>query len=289
MKNISLDLSGKVDPITVNLLTLLRDTSVRASAEFFIVGAAARDLLLEKGFGISVGRRTQDVDLGVMVSGWDDYGKLKDDLISTGYFVSKEKNEHRLFFNETLPVDMIPFGGVESPPGSIAWPPGQVIQMNVLGFREALDHSLEIRVGPDHIVRVASLAAMAALKLIAWSDRRHLYLEKDIGDLVLILRNFSSAGNEERLYGDFSDLLETEGFDLEHAGARLLGHDIAEMMSQATKDVMLNILEQEANPSKGDQLIIGIARELPGRDYERAAALLKCLRAGIEGKRPRKI
>lgn len=76
---------------------------------------------------------------------------------------------------------------------------------------------------------------------------------------------------------------------MEHAGARLLGHDIAEMMSQATKDVMLNILEREANPTKGDQLIIGIARELPGRDYERAAALLKCLRAGIEGKRPRKI
>lgn len=210
MKNISLDLSGRIDPITVNLLTLLRDASARANAEFFVVGAAARDLLLEKGFGISVGRRTQDIDLGVMVSGWDAYGKLKGDLISTGYFVSKEKNEYRLFFNGTLPVDITPFGGVESPPGSIAWPPAQVIQMNVLGFQEALEHSLEIRIGPDQTVRVASLAAMAALKLIAWSDRRHLYPEKDIGDLVLILRNFSSAGNEERLYGDFSDLLETK-------------------------------------------------------------------------------
>lgn len=129
---------------------------------------------------------------------------------------------------------------------------------------------------------------MAILKLIAWNERRDELPEKDTADLALLLRNYGEAGNEERLYSTHTDWLQAEGFDLERAGARLLGYDMAEIMNDRTKKAILNILEREADPGKSDRLITGIAKELPGRDYERGATFLRCLREGIEGNRSRK-
>lgn len=104
MKNISLDLSGKIDSVTVDLLSTLNEAAKKADAGFFVTGAAARDLILEQGYGISSGRKTQDVDLGVMVDGWDAYNRLKEILTSTGRFVSDRKVTHRLLFKGSLPV-----------------------------------------------------------------------------------------------------------------------------------------------------------------------------------------
>ena len=162
----------------------------RVNSDFFVTGVTARDLILEKGFGISIGRKTQDVDLGVMVDGWGAYNRLKEILISTGHFVSDRKVTHRLLFKGSLPVDMIPFGDIESPPGSIAWPPDQAIRMNVLGFQAAWENALNVRIGLDLTVYMASLSAMAVLKLIAWKERRNEAPEKDIADLALLLRNY---------------------------------------------------------------------------------------------------
>ncbi len=288
MTNISLDLSGKIDPLTADLLSALTEAAQKANVDFFVTGAAARDLILEQGYGISTGRRTQDIDFGVMVNGWEVYDQLKGLLVATGHFAPERNVIHRLRYRGTLPIDIIPFGEIESPPGSVTWPPDQAIRMNVLGFRDAWKSVLIVRVGPALTIRCVSLSGMAVLKLIAWNERRDESPEKDIADLALLLRNYGQAGNDERLYGDHSNWLEAEGFDLERAGARLLGHDMAEMMNDRTQRAILDILEREADPGTSDRLIVGVANELPGRDYETGEALLRCLREGIEGNRPRK-
>lgn len=52
---------------------------------------------------------------------------------------------------------MIPFGDIESPPGSIAWPPDQAIRMNVLGFQDAWDNALTVQVSPNLTIHFISL------------------------------------------------------------------------------------------------------------------------------------
>jgi predicted nucleotidyltransferase len=37
----------------------------------------------------------------------------------------------------SIPVDLIPFRGIESADGTFAWPPDRDIVMNVAGFEEA--------------------------------------------------------------------------------------------------------------------------------------------------------
>ena len=66
-----------------------------------------------------------------------------------------------------MPVDLIPFRGVESAHGTIAWPPGRDIVMNVAGFEEALASSVLIEIEAKLTVPVASVAGLTLLKLAA--------------------------------------------------------------------------------------------------------------------------
>jgi hypothetical protein len=39
MKNISLDLSGKIDPVTIDLLSKTKEVSKEIKVDFFVIGA----------------------------------------------------------------------------------------------------------------------------------------------------------------------------------------------------------------------------------------------------------
>jgi hypothetical protein len=61
---------------------------------------------------------------------------------------------------------------------------------------------------------------------------------------------------------------------------------MSKVMQTRTREVILDILKKEADPDKSDRLILSIAKELPGNDYERAEMLLMNLSRGIsEGER----
>ena len=70
----------------------------------------------------------------------------------------------------SLPVHLIPFGGIATGDGTIECPPTREIVMNVAGFEEALTSSMPVEIEPDFVVRVASLTGLTLLKLVAWSE-----------------------------------------------------------------------------------------------------------------------
>jgi predicted nucleotidyltransferase len=49
----------------------------------------------------------------------------------------------------------------------------------------------------------------------------------------------------DRLYGEELSVLEAEGYDFELAGARLIGHDAARVISPDTRNRVRAILESE--------------------------------------------
>jgi predicted nucleotidyltransferase len=53
---------------------------------FFIVGATARDILLEVHYGIGSKRATLDIDIAVFIENWEQYNHLKDELIGIKHF-----------------------------------------------------------------------------------------------------------------------------------------------------------------------------------------------------------
>lgn len=230
--------SKPVDPSTIRVLRAVDDVSSALACPFFVAGATARDLMLVNVYGLRPGRATRDIDFGIAVESWDQFQGLKERMIATGQFAGDLKAQQRLVYTDraagfSIPVDLIPFRGVASANQMIAWPPGRDVVLNVAGFEEAWASSLPIAVEEGVIVRVASVPGLTLLKLIAWADRR-VQNNKDAADLYRLLTTYPDAGNFDRLYDQESALLEAVEFDLELAGAELLGRDVARICPAPT-------------------------------------------------------
>jgi predicted nucleotidyltransferase len=243
---------------------------------FYLAGATARDLLLLHGYGIDVGRQTRDVDLALAVEDWKHFEVLRAGLLTSDRFEPLGEAAHRLRFNGWLEVDLIPFGAIENPDRTIAWPPDGDFVMNVFGFREAYDSTLVVRLPHGEEIRIVSLPALAILKLKAWEERRHTSAGKDAYDLALVIRNYLAAGNHERLYGEASHLLEEPGFDFEQAGAWLLGYDMAALLPQESRHRVVELLQQETDLNHHLRLVGDLPIESP-----HALALLQSLLHGF--------
>ena len=241
-----LDLSGKIDgliPIFEDIIGIADPLEI----PFFVLGATARDLILDVGYGIRSFRATKDLDLAIQIEDWENYEILITTLLETGQF-RKDRNPHRLIHKKELPIDIIPFGQIENEEGEITWPPENETSMNVIGFDEAYANTLTVRLKaePALEIKVASLPGLVVLKLISWKDRSY-GKDRDASDLAHIIKNYYQAGNEDRLYNENYDIMKELDHRIEEAGARLLGHDIAALLKPETKELILEILEEETD------------------------------------------
>lgn len=283
MKNILVDLSGKISETSVSILREIEKVSTRLDIPFFVVGATARDILLEHQFDIKPGRATIDIDIGVLVAGWDQFETLKDELIrSAGFSPSKQKQ--RLIHNDNFPLDIIPFGAIEDKDGSISWPPDHEIRMSIAGFRESFQHAVSVKLSsnPELIVKMVSLAGLALLKLISWDDNPERR-SKDAPDLLLIMRYYLDAGNLDRLFDEGSDIIEEDSYDYDLASARFLGRDIVNISSPPTKAKLIEILEREANSKQGHKIALNVIQSdfYRSESYERVVEHFNALLKGL--------
>ncbi len=250
-----LDLSGKINSDLTEIFQAIAGVADSLAIPFFVIGATARDIVFECGYGIKPSRATRDVDLGVKVADWQQFQKLSKGLIGTGKFRPSSSTQ-RFFYQSGIPVDIVPFGPISGSNTSISWPPKQETEMTVAGFEESNAHALTVRLSNQPLVEIpfASPAGWSLLKIFSWNDRVGTDKIKDAQDLSLILRHYAEAGNESRLYGQEAGLLEEEGFDLERAGARLLGRDIAKLSRPESLEKLINILAGQTGEQERYQL-----------------------------------
>jgi predicted nucleotidyltransferase len=275
-----------VDPPTCRVLRLIDHAAGSSGSRYFVAGAAARDLMLVNAFGMAPGRATRDIDFGIAVENWEQFETLKQDLVKSGEFEAAPATTHRLFWKAVgdavgTPVDIIPFDGVALENKTIAWPPRGDVIMNVAGFEEAYQSSVQMRIEGDLVVRVASMPGLAVLKLIAWQDRRHEN-NKDATDLHRLLVAYADAGNLDRIYDEELALLEGAGYDLELTGSELLGRDAARICQHETRRQISALLSSE---QLVDQLIRQM-RQIGFHDEphaERIAELLNRFSSGFLG------
>jgi predicted nucleotidyltransferase len=284
MTDISLDLSNKVPAGHVSIIRRVVQTAAGLNlTTIFIVGAQARDLILQYTYDIPVPRATDDYDFGIVIENWDEFIKLRDVLVAQEDFQRHPTKQQRLLHAEGAIVDLVPFGQLEERAGVIAWPPDFSVVMSTVGFREAYEHSIEICLAPDLIVRVASLAGLALLKIIAWSDRR---FERDAQDLGLIMRHYLDAGNQDRLYtdgGDSFDLLLDDDFDYEAASARILGRDVGRLLTGESRELVERVLSEETKEAGMGTMVTAMVRNNSNYhdDFDLAQSRLADMYLGI--------
>ncbi len=283
MKSTSPDLSGKISETFVLILIEIERIATKLDFPFFVVGATARDIILEHQFDIKPVRATIDIDIGVSVAGWDQFKLLQDELVKSNRF-SPSKQKQRLIYDNDFLVDIIPFGTIANENGSISWPPDHEIHMSVAGFQECYQHAISVKLSsnPELFVKVVSLAGLALLKLISWDDNPERR-GKDAPDLFLIIRHYLDAGNLDRLFDEGTDIIEEDNYDYDLASARFLGRDIGNISSPATKTKLLEILEREANSKQGHKIAMDVMQSDSYRNqhYERVVEYFNALLKGL--------
>jgi predicted nucleotidyltransferase len=250
--------------------------------EPILVGAMARDVLLRHAHGIDTGRATEDADFAIAVADWNDFQQVKDRLLSRGAFKSSRRGIHRLE-HRTIPwIDLVPFGGIERGDKTIAWPPDGEPVMNVLGFQEAGATAVTVRLPGGQQVLTVCLPMLAALKLLAWEDRRELGDDRDAEDLKVILEKYLDAGSLARYPPDAEHVLGDE-FDYATVGALLAGRDLRELLTMlgvsagTVQESLARILRRELEPDGNGTL----AFEMAGTSGDYALNLIRAFRAGL--------
>lgn len=279
----SLNFTNK--PELTPLATVVRALHPVASAlntPFFLMGAAARDLMLWHAYGFESIRKTKDIDFAVMVEDWETFEALRTELIATGEFVERPgPATHRLRHKPTnMPLDIVPFGGIERADHTIAWPPEQDEVFDCFGAKEALAASVDVLLPGAVSVRVAPIPALTVLKIMAWRDRKIIAPGRDAGDIAQYMRHYLNCGNMDRAATEHGDLFQQEDFDHEAVSAQLLGRDMTQLLDNAATQKILEILLPETDPA-GYELL---ARQ-SGLELEHGRQLVAALCKGlVDGK-----
>ncbi|GGY26252.1 nucleotidyl transferase AbiEii/AbiGii toxin family protein [Pseudoduganella albidiflava] len=246
--------------MTVDILRAVAEEAQADNIDYMLVGATARDILLTHVLGLAPTRATRDVDFAVAVKDWSQFAALRTRLVARGSFEEAGILQQRLYYKGEkgdleYQLDLVPFGGVSQGTSEIAWPPDMKIIMNVAGYDDVLAAAELVTFAPGFDGKVVSLAGLAILKLVAWSDRGREN-PRDAYDLVHLIDNYTAAGNQDRVYGE-DGVIEEGEYDPELAGVFLLGRDMQRMASMQTPAVLQKIIGHDF-----DRLAIDMTRSV---------------------------
>lgn len=199
---------------------------------WLLVGALARDYAFRGSDDLRRLRATMDVDIAVLVDRWADYEALRSRLTSGHGFLATPM-PHRLKHGSTGQlVDLLPFGGVESA-SEIAWPPEGSPVMNMLGYGDVYAAATTAEVD-ELCFKVATPAAVVALKVVSWHDRPS-ERGRDLIDIAAIVRGYvTEVLGWDRALSEHAEILDADDFDLDVAGAACLGNDIRGLLAPET-------------------------------------------------------
>lgn len=279
MKNISIDISGKIDNTYINPLIEIKNIADALNIPFFIIGAFARDIIMEHFHKIKAPRMTMDIDLGIRVSNWNQFDKLINNLELSGKF--KKTKEKQTITYKDISIDIVPFGSISNKNEKISWPPEDRVIMSVMGFDEVYINSTLVKLQNNPLleVKIPTLPGLSILKLLAWNDN-FPDRSRDAEDLVFIMMKYEYTEIDDKLYGSELQLLKNENFDNQIAAIVLLGKEMRMICAKRTIEYIRKILNHETSEDSNYNLAkdMSITSKI---NFERILFFLKKLKKGF--------
>lgn len=273
MTSTSLDIAGKIDLATAEVLELVEQIASGLGLPYVVIGATARDLVLHHYYGAKIERVTQDVDFAIQVPDWPAFEALRQALLERGY--KDTKKLHRLISPANGVVDIVPFGEVQQDGSTIAWPPSGEIEMTVLGLAEALQTAVRVSVSADTdlTIPVATPVGLVILKLIAWTERPAELRVKDARDITYVLESYERLPAVlDECYGD-EELMEAYGWDITQAAAEMLGRHVAPVLLTDTAALLDQLIDEGIGKLDLERLVEESCTQADTQ-YERHRSLL---------------
>ncbi len=237
-----------------------------------LIGAFARQIVFDQQHEGQPYRATRDIDLGVRVATWSEYGDFITALASAGF---TREAEHKLRYLDGTEFDLLPFGGVVDENNKLTWRESECV-MSMDGFNSADAHG-ELRGVAGVQLRVANLPGLITLKLFAFRDRGTDPRSSDLEDLNYIFSNASDT-LRERVYADISPA-HLGAFDYPELGPYLLGRDVAHTVSRDEVASLVVILDTRVLVAPDYALLSRAARS---SDLEGTVARFRAFKQGLE-------
>lgn len=250
------------NPLLVELLRKLTDSFSKMDKEFYVIGATARDIIMQQLLDTESRRRTKDLDIAIALPDWDTFEQVKQNLIDDGF--KKSKHMHQRFFYGEYELDIVPYGVVAKEDGNIYWPPEEEIAMSVKGFDEVLSEAITVSIDDDFKVKIASLHGLFLLKFNAWLDR-NTKTSKDAEDMSFILSNYFMANLEREIH---QEVYDWENFDDYIVGGYWLAYDIVALLNKEQLCYYKEIIEGELAKEEESRLINQMIENSYGLKYE---------------------
>jgi predicted nucleotidyltransferase len=266
------------DPEKPALLKRLATYFAGKRIPFFVVGAMARDMVL--GLGRRQRRKTNDLDISIMIQNWNTYEAVSADLGADPDFTKSRKQKQRWYFKGKVILDIIPFGEIAKADNHIYWPPDETPAMCVWGFPSMATAALELILDEEVPIAVASIPGLFVLKLLAWKDR-HQDDNRDAEDIGGILNEYLEI-NYDRTAQDYPDIFSLDEFTIVKAGAYLMGRDIHRFLkdNHPLRGEIRGILADELVKREESNLIRQIL-ETHRLKYDEAQAALALLESAL--------
>ena len=220
---------------------------------FFVIGATARDIIMEL-HNESSGRLTHDLDIAITINDWEQYKTIESEISKLPNFSKDTDQKQRFKYLGKFDLDIVPFGNIMKESDKIFWPPDEEFAMSVLGFSAVNDAALKVSIDGDIEIKIASLAGIFILKIVAWRDRNHK-TNKDADDMVFILQNYLEIYRDESL--EYFEEIYTDDHTILKGGSTLLGihlNQILEAYADA-KQRIVEILTTEIDKKEESKLI----------------------------------
>lgn len=222
-------------PIIAEMLAEMQHIFREQGVEYYLVGAFARDMHLQEGPTYTNTRKTKDIDIAIMLASEQQFYAIKEALLQTGKFASHATETIKLYYQQRIEIDLLPFGEIENEKSETVLNKPQLFVMDVPGFREVQPFATTKTLTNGKLVNVCTLEGIIVLKLFAWADRKER--DKDITDIETILRHYLELMDLEE-YGQYTDVLEL--YDTDDAdnyqslvAARIVGRKIKNIMDSA--------------------------------------------------------
>lgn len=250
------------NPYLVDLLGRLSASFLKMNRDFFVIGATARDIVVQQLLDMSSRRKTRDLDLAIAITNWQEFDEVKEALVADGF--EKDPNKHQRFYYDDYEIDVVPYGYVAKEDDNIYWPPEETIAMSVKGFDEVLSDAITVDIDNKFSIKIASLHGLFLLKFNAWMDR-HLVTNKDAEDMSFILANYLMANLDREAY---MEVYDWENFDEYVAGAYWLAHDLADLLTADQLEYYADKIEGELQKEERSCLLNQMLDSQSGLTYD---------------------
>ena len=250
------------NPLLVELLRKLTDSFNKMGREFYVIGATARDIIMQQLLDTESRRRTKDLDIAIAIPDWDTFEQVKQKLIADGFEKSTDMQQ-RFFYGE-YELDIVPYGVVAKEDDNIYWPPEEVVAMSVKGFDEVLSEAITVSIDDEFKVKIASLHGLFLLKFNAWLDR-NAKTSKDAEDMSFILSNYFMANFDREMH---QEVYDWENFDEYIVGGYWLAHDLVALLDVNQLNYYKEVVKEELVKEEKSRLFNQMIESSYGLKYE---------------------